>query len=62
MACHNCSWGVEDDCNPNNFVCQCNELFHSQPNEHYLHVLHADHTCMQSELQNVEKNEKGDDA
>lgn len=49
MSCHECTFSSEDDCNPNNFVCGCQELFEGKPNEHYLHILHADHNCIQYE-------------
>ncbi len=49
MSCHDCIFSTEDDCNPNNFVCGCIRLdSEDKPNEHYLHVLHANHTCIQS--------------
>lgn len=48
MSCHECIYSTEDDCNPNNYACLCTELFEGKPNEHYLNILHANHTCMQS--------------
>ena len=50
MSCHECIYGREDDCNPNNFVCHCqrpdiDEDDNQKPNEHYLHILHANHSC-----------------
>jgi len=58
MACHECIFSSEDDCNPNNFVCECTELFKGKPNEHYMHVLHANHNCMQYAYCRAEVTEK----
>ena len=57
MACHECIFGTEDDCNPNNYVCECTDLLDGKPNEHYLHILHANHLCIQYEykMANSEK-------
>lgn len=55
MPCHDCKHGSEDDCNPNNYVCECTELLDGiVPNEHYLHILHANHNCIQYEQRTKE--------
>ncbi len=53
MACHECIYSAEDDCNPNNYICHCMELFESKPNEHFLHILQANHSCMQSTTKQI---------
>ena len=55
MACHECEFSVEDDCNPNNIVCKCTELLDGKPNEHYLHILHANHNCIQYKYVRAER-------
>ena len=48
MSCYDCIYSEGDDCNPNNFVCRCQRVdYEDNPNPHYLHILHADHTCLQ---------------
>lgn len=54
MSCHNCKYGSEDDINPNACVCMCTELFEGKPNEHYLHLMHVNHTCMQDDAKTLD--------
>jgi len=56
MPCHNCDWSMEPHHDSNNFVCMCNELFEGAPNEHYLHVLHGDHSCIQDSGRAMERS------
>lgn len=47
MSCEECIYGERLE-NSNNFVCKCTKLdWEEKPNEHYLHILHAEHTCLQ---------------
>ena len=55
--CHECIFSTEDDCNPNNCVCLCTELFEGKPNEHHLHILHANHSCIQGRVEVVKPQE-----
>ena len=56
-CCHDCIYSTEDDCNPNNYVCLCTGLFDDRPNEHYLHILHANHNCIQDRTSSPKSQE-----
>jgi len=54
MACHECKFSIEDDCNPNNFVCHCKDA-----RAHYLHILHANHSCIKYKFIRADKKTNG---
>lgn len=62
MSCHDCAFSTEDECNPNNSVCKCTELLDGKPNEHYLHVLHANHNCIQYKHWIKDEGEENDNS